>query len=228
MGSLAPATAEPITLHSHSSGPNPWKVAILMEELGLRYRHEFHGIADLKKPPYEKLNPNGRVPCIEDPNTGMLLWESGAIIEYLIDTYDHEQRFSFASSPDKYYAKQFLHYQMSGQGPYYGQAAWFANFHPEKIPSAVERYRKEIRRVVKVLDGILIDKEYLVGDKCSYADLAFIPWSTLVPSLLGGVEKDEIARDAPHYNAWMDKLTARPAVKKVLEEKAEAMATVPS
>ncbi|KAL8952834.1 MAG: hypothetical protein Q9222_001269 [Ikaeria aurantiellina] len=167
-----------------------------------------------------------RLPSIEDPNTGILLWESGAIIEYLIDTYDHEGRFSFDSSPDKYYAKQFLHFQMSGQGPYHGQAAWFANFHEEKIPSAIDRYRNEIRRVTKVLDSTLVEKEYLVGDKCSYADLSFIPWATLVPSLLGGVEKDEIARDAPHYSAWLDRLTARPAVKKVLEEKAEAMATV--
>lgn len=169
-----------------------------------------------------------RVPCIEDPNTGIILWESGAILEYLLDTYDSEGKLSFASSPEKYYAKQYLHYQASGQGPYHGQAAWFANFHPEKIPSAIDRYRNEIRRVTKVLDGILTGKEYLVGERCSYADLAFVPWATLVPSLLGGVEKEEIERETPNYSAWIDRLTARPAVKKVLEEKAEAMAAVPA
>ncbi|KAL8736069.1 MAG: hypothetical protein Q9181_002583 [Wetmoreana brouardii] len=169
-----------------------------------------------------------RVPCIEDPNTGIVLWESAAIIEYLFENYDREGRFSFASSPEKYYAKQYLHFQASGQGPYHGQAAWFASFHPEKLPSAVERYRNEIRRVMKVLNSVLVDKEYLVGGKCSYADLAFIPWATLAPSLLGGVEKEDIARETPHYSAWLDRLTARPAVRKVLEEKAEAMATVPA
>ncbi|KAL8756412.1 MAG: hypothetical protein Q9184_004503 [Pyrenodesmia sp. 2 TL-2023] len=220
--------AQTITLHSHSSGPNPWKVAILMEELGLKYRHQYHQIADLKKPAYEELNPNGRVPCVEDPNTGITLWESGAILEYLLDTYDSEGNFSFASSPEKYYAKQYLHFQTSGQGPYYGQAAWFANFHPEKLPSAIERYRNEIRRVTKVLDSILKGKEYLVGDKCSYADLAFVPWATLVPGLLGAADEEELASETPEYSAWVGRLMARPAVKKVLEEKAEAMANVPA
>lgn len=167
------------------------------------------------------------MPCIEDPNTDITLWESGAILEYLLDTYDSEGKLSFASSPDKFYAKQYLHYQTSGQGPYYGQAAWFAKYHPEKLPSAIERYRNEIRRVTKVLDSILKGKEYLVGGRCSYADLAFVPWATLVPGLLGGVDRKEIASETPDYSAWVDRLTARPAVKKVLEEKAEAMATVP-
>lgn len=63
-----------------------------------------------------------------------------------------------------------------------------------------------------------------MGDKCSYADLAFVPWANIAPTLLGGVEKEEIARETPHYSAWMDRLTKPPAVKKVLEEKAEAMA----
>lgn len=52
---------------------------------------------------------------------------------------------------------------MSGQGLCHGQAAWFANFRPEKLPSAVERYQSEIRRVMKVLDSVLADKELSCG-----------------------------------------------------------------
>jgi len=65
----------PITLYSHASGPNPWKVAILLEELGVPYQTNFMDFADLKKEPYISLNPNGRVPAIEDPNTGIVLAE---------------------------------------------------------------------------------------------------------------------------------------------------------
>lgn len=74
-----------------------------------------------KSESFLKINPNGRVPAIEDPNTGIAIWESGAILEYLIEKYDKEYRFSFAAEPERWYLKQYLHFQMSGQGPYYGQ-----------------------------------------------------------------------------------------------------------
>jgi len=80
---------------------------------------------DLKKEPFESVNPNGRVPAIEDPNTGLHLWESGAIIEYLLDTYDTSNSFSYTSGSEKWDQKCWLHFQTSGQGPYYGQRAWF-------------------------------------------------------------------------------------------------------
>ena len=56
---------------------------------------------------------------------------------------------------------------------------WFLNSHPEKIPSAVERYQKETLRVFGVLDGVLKDHEWLVGDKCTIADLSFITWNNV-------------------------------------------------
>jgi glutathione S-transferase len=77
-------------------------------------------MGDMKQPAFEKISVNGRVPAIEDPNTGITLWESGAIIEYLQETYDKNNTFNYTSSPDKYYVKQLLHFQVSGQGPYFG------------------------------------------------------------------------------------------------------------
>jgi glutathione S-transferase len=106
-------------------------------------------------------------------------------------------------------------------GPYYGQAAWFTKIHPEKIPSAIERYRKEVVRVVGVIDRGLEGKEYLVGNKCTYADLSFLTWHSLI-DLLGKDEPLDIA-SYKNYNAWIERLMARPAVKKVFEEKAAKM-----
>lgn len=69
--------------------------------------------ADLKKEPYESLNPNGRVPAIEDPNTGITLGESGAIIQYLVETYDKDQKISYGDKkPEKYQLNQWLQFQM--------------------------------------------------------------------------------------------------------------------
>ena len=63
-------------------------------------------------------------PAIEDPNTGITLWESGAILQYLIEQYDTEKKLHYDSSPEKYHQNQWVAYQISGQGPYFGQAAW--------------------------------------------------------------------------------------------------------
>ncbi len=79
----------------------------------------------IKQKPYTDVNPNGRVPSIKDPNTGITLWESGAIIDYLIDTYDKEGKLSYTEFPQKYEQRCWEHFQMSGQGPYFGQLAWF-------------------------------------------------------------------------------------------------------
>lgn len=72
-------------------------------------------IENPKDESFTKINPNGRLPAIEDPNTGLTLWESGAIIEYLIETYDKEHKLTFTSAPEKWQLKQYLHFQMSGQ-----------------------------------------------------------------------------------------------------------------
>ena len=71
-----------------------------------------------------------------------------------------------------------------------------------------------------VLNSVLANSKYLVGDKCTYADLSFITWAAMAPMILG--DTVDIARDYPKYNAWMESMKARPAVKKVLEEKANA------
>ncbi|KXH44127.1 glutathione S-transferase-1 [Colletotrichum simmondsii] len=113
---------QPLVLYSHSHGPNPWK-------LRRSQARDLHFA-----------EPNGRLPSIVDPNTGIKLWESDAIVEYLIDQCE---------------CRQWLFFQVSGQAPYYGQASWFINFHPEKVQSAVDRYIKEMHRVNNVLDKVL-------------------------------------------------------------------------
>ncbi|MCJ1291791.1 glutathione S- transferase, nitrogen catabolite repression regulator [Xylographa carneopallida] len=212
--------SKPIKLYSHATGPNPWKVVIILEELGVKYETIYVDMADMHTPKYEPINPNGRAPAIEDPNTGITLWESGAIVQYLVENYDPEYKLHSQSAPDKYYENQYLMFQMSGQGPYFGQAAWFLHFHSEKLPSAQARYVNEIKRVTKVLDACLQGKEYLVGGKCSYADLSFVTWYGLVGFLdQDGTLQKELDANA-NWKAWMDRLMARPAVQKALAEKA--------
>jgi len=219
------SSLKPIHLYSHASGPNPWKVAIVLEELGIPYESEFMDMGELKKPPYEKINVNGRVPAIVDPNTNITLWESGAIIEYLVETYDKDNKLTFTSSPEKFYVKQYLHFQMSGQGPYFGQAAWFNVLMPEKIEPAQKRYKDQVVRVLDVLNRALEGKEYLVGDKCTIADLSFVPWDAMIPWVFGDEYASlDVEKKYPNYSAWNKRLNERPAVKRVFTDKQKAMA----
>ncbi|KAF4635891.1 hypothetical protein G7Y89_g2216 [Cudoniella acicularis] len=154
-----------------------------------------------KKTPFEFLNPNGRVPAITDPNTGITLWESSAIIEYLAATYDKSSKLTYTSSPEKYYVSQWLYFQVSGQGPYFGQTAWFHKFHSEQV----ERRRRGMR-------------------SSTIADLSFVAWNMMVPFIFGDqAEELQIEKNYPRYFKWNQKLIERPAVKKIVQDKQKAM-----
>ena len=191
------STLKPIKLYGGILGPNPLKVGLILTLLELPFETVPVGFANVKGPEYEAVNPNGRLPSIHDPNTDLTIWESGAIIEYLIERYDSQEprKLSFTPrSAEAELARSFLHLQVSGQGPYYGQAYWFKMYHAEKVPSAVERYVNEAKRVTGVLDKWLAkqkeshqeslgDGPWLVENRLSYADVAFIPWQRVVLSL---------------------------------------------
>ena len=95
---------QPITLYSHEIGPNAWKVAIILSALGLEYKTIFVSFEQVKQPPFTEINPNGRLPAIIDPNQGITLWESGAIVQYLIETYDVWHKISYETFPEKHHA----------------------------------------------------------------------------------------------------------------------------
>ncbi|KXT04583.1 hypothetical protein AC578_8741 [Pseudocercospora eumusae] len=218
-------STKPLKLYGHVQGPNPWKVAIILEELGVPYETEYMDFGDLKKEPFLSKNPNGRTPALEDPNTGVTTWESGAIIDYLLDVYDKQHKLSYTESPQKYEQICWRDFQMSGQGPYFGQKAWFTHFHSEKgITSAIERYGKEIDRVQSVIDAHLTKtgNEYLCGNKVCYADLMFVPWNAMLGFIHPDFEKEWKTKYPKSYE-WHQKLIARPAVKKCLDEKAKKM-----
>ncbi|MCJ1377576.1 hypothetical protein MMC17_000671 [Xylographa soralifera] len=203
-------------------GPNPPKVAMILSELGIPYDAEAIPMPDLKKPAYLAINPNGRLPAIHDPNTGITLWESGAIVEYLIERYDTAHKLSFEpGTAEAYHAKQWLFFQASGQGPYYGQYGWYRLFAPEELPSALERYAKEVNRVTAVLEGHLSKQtegeEWLVGGKCSYADIAFVSWQTTIAKVTKKEEYDE--DNYPHVKAWIARMLEREGTRKGYETK---------
>ncbi|EIW55443.1 glutathione S-transferase C-terminal-like protein [Trametes versicolor FP-101664 SS1] len=224
------SSGKQFTLYGGVIGPNPLKVAVALEELGLQYNVGEVNIwaGEQKKPEYLKLNPNGRVPTLVDHSNGdFTIWESDAILLYLVENYDKEHKLSVADVNEKFKLIQWLFFQSSGQGPYFGQAVWFMKYHQEKIPSAVERYQKEILRVFGVLESVLSKQEWLVGGHITVADLSFITWTEIaIGFVLEGVEGGNVEKEFPSVYKWHQKLVTRPVVRKFLDLQAESLKNI--
>lgn len=120
--------------------------------------------------------------------------------------------------------RSWEHFQMSGQGPYFGQLVWFNNYHPEAVQSARDRYANEVKRVTGVIDYHLRTKktDYLVGNKMTYADLMFVPWAVHIQNTAASqLDLDEFEA----YHSWLKRLTSRPKVAKLLKERAAMMSS---
>lgn len=83
-------------------------------------------------------------------------------------------------------------------------------FAPERIPYGMQRYTGETERLVGILDNHLKDKEYLVGNKYSIADINSFGWVNMLR--FSGVDIDQF----PHLKAWWERIVARPAVARGL------------
>ena len=187
--------------------PNGWKVSITLEELELPYT--LHAIdlssGDQKKPDFTAINPNGRIPAIVDRANGDFpVFESGAIMLYLAE---RTGRLIPADEKGRSRVVQWLMFQMGGVGPMMGQANVFTRYFPEQLPSVIERYRREGRRLFEVLDGHLALNEYLAGDY-SVADIA--NWSWVHTHEWPGID----IAGLDHLKRWMDAIAARPAVQR--------------
>jgi glutathione S-transferase len=154
------------------------------------------------------------------------LWESGAIIQYVIEQYDPDHHLSYTALDNRHLCNQWLHFQMSGQGPYYGQSSWFRHLHAEKIPSAIERYDSEIKRIIGVLETVLAakpaDSQWLVGDKMTFADMSFMPWNFRLSEVLLQ-PWDEVWEGAPHVRAWHERIIELPSWKRCMDIRARLM-----
>ena len=187
--------------------PNGWKASITLEELGTPYRVRPISFdkKEQKEPWYLKINPNGRIPAIVDhDNDDFAVFESGAIMIYLAEKAG---KLLPADVKGRSLVIQWLMFQMGGIGPMMGQANVFYRYAPQKIPYAIERYQREVRRLFEVLDGRLEDHQYLAGDY-SIADIA--NWSWVRGYKWSGADIDGL----DHLRRWLDEIAGRPAVRR--------------
>jgi GST-like protein len=191
------------------STPNGRKVSIMLEECALPYRAHKINIgtnAEQFTPEYLKINPNGKIPSIVDPDgpggKPINMMESGAILIYLA-----EKTKKFFPEKQRYQVLQWLMFQMGGVGPMFGQAHHFMRAKKDEIPYGSERYGNEAKRLYGVMDKHLEKHEHF-ADEYSIADMAIYPWTARYEW-----HRVDIA-SFKNVKRWYDKVGARPAVIK--------------
>lgn len=198
-----------IVLHTWTT-PNGFKASIALEEMGLPYkvRPVNIGADEQFHPDFLKISPNNKIPAIVDEETGISVFETGAILVYLAEKTG---KFLPATGEARYKVLEWLNWQMGGLGPMFGQLGHFAVFAPEKVPYALNRYTNEAKRLLGVLETQLSKHAYVAGDDYTIADMAIYPW---INTLRTFYQQEALLTDTPHIRAWFDKVGARPTVQK--------------
>ena len=196
------------------------------EELGLPYKSIFIEMNDsengVKGPAFLKLNPNGRVPAIVDPNNNnFVVWESMAILVYIAQMYDTKKSFYGRTIEEQATVNQWVAFQISGIGPTQGQINWFKRRdpNPTKNDRAIERYTNEALRLYRVLDRQLEEQNGTIClNKVTIADFAFLSWAKVSPVAELDLTKFK------HVHAWYENMHKRPAIAKALDDRTKAIA----
>ena len=201
--------------------PNGVKVSIMLEEIGLPY--EVHLVDfnkdDQKTAEFLSLNPNGKIPAILDPDgpggQPLGLFESGAILQYLAEKTG---RLLPSDAARRWQTIQWLHFQIGGIGPMFGQLGFFHKFAGKEIADKrpLERYVAESKRLLGVMETHLGGRQWFMDDDYTIADISMLGW---VRNLIGFYGARELVGFADFGNvaAWLDRGLARPAVQRGLD-----------
>jgi glutathione S-transferase len=126
------SSIKPLVLHAHTTGPNPIKIAIALETLKLPYEVKLWEFGDdaengLKGAKFFEINENGRVPALQDPNSGVVSWESGAIMNYIRRKYDTENKLGPPGQTEQDIVdfEKWEYFLLTTLGPMAGQCNWY-------------------------------------------------------------------------------------------------------
>lgn len=193
----------------YNLAPNPMKVALFLEEVGLPYEPV---PLDTRKgeqhlPAYTAINPNAKCPALVDGDA--TLFDSNAILLYLAEkTGQFLPPNTPAARGDML---SWLMFIASGIGPYSGQCVHFRHFAPEPKAYALNRYDFEAWRHWRLIDERLATRSFMLGDAYTLVDIALWGWARMVPFVLGS---QEAWAQLPHLKRWLDTVNQRPAAQR--------------
>ena len=194
--------------------PNGRKVPMLLEELGTPYQLHLVDIGkgEQFKPAFLEISPNNKIPGIVDRDSGVTLFESGAILMYLADKHG---KLLAKEGAARWKALEWTFWQVGGLGPMLGQLGFYAVRSKEKAPLAIQRFTDESARLLGVMNTRLAASTYLAGDEYTIADIACYAWTLAATTFL----KEPLAETLPglaHVTRWLDTVGTRPATQRAM------------
>lgn len=201
--------------------PNGQKIGVALEEMGIPYTP--HTIDITKDEQFTDafiaINPNSKIPAIVDPigdkGRPLPIMESGAILIYLAEK---SGKFLPKDPTKRMETLQWLIWQVAGLGPMFGQFGHFTIYADKErdLSYGIERYEKETKRLLNVLEKQLEGKKYVIGDELTIADFAIMPWIVCLDEYYDA--KERLKLDSyKNISRWRDALLARPFVQKGME-----------
>lgn len=199
-----------LTIWGRENSSNVKKVLWLVEELSLPYELIKAGgqFGMLDDPAYRALNPNGLIPTIRDGD--FVLWESNAIIRYLIAQYGGDLQIE--DTKEQAAADKWLDWSSTAFIPAFRDPFWnLVRATPEqRNPEAIAKGVAACTRLLGIVDEALKTQPYLSGQRFGAGDIALgcfvYPWFEIP---MGDAP-------LPHVRAWYERLKERPAYRKAV------------
>ncbi len=197
----------------HLENSRSQRILWMLEELGLPYeikRYERDKKTMLAPPELKKVHPLGKSPVIEDTDTGSVIAETGAIVEYLVEKADGRLGPPAHRNAVLRYRK-FLHYAEGSMMPPL-LLMLVVNRVPIFGKSALKRIQPMVDTHLDYVESVLAAQPWFAGDEMSAADVMM---SFPLEAARG---RAGLGPSRPATIAWLAKIHARPAYQTALKK----------
>lgn len=195
-----------ITLH-HLNQSRSKRIIWLLEELGVDYQlvtYQRDPVTRRAPAALKAINPLGRSPVIDDD--GLIVCESGAIVDYLVSRYGADTLAPPLHTPEHARYVQWLHFA-EGTAAFPLIALYLLSADNSQKCFLGGFAREQMADVLTLANNELADKAYLMGDQFTGADVL----NSFVFEKIGETSG---LTDYPHLEAYMQRILARPAAQK--------------